>query len=60
LLRGLESYGDFFWEQRLIPFVLENNCNCPSGGKFSANEFFKRAYKISKLWLHKHIFHVCT
>ncbi len=48
-----------FLGQRLILFVHENRCNCASRGKFCANEFFKRAYKISKSRPHKRIFDPC-
>ncbi len=50
--------GIFFLSQQLIPFVRENYCTCESRGKFHANEFFKRAYKISKFRLHKLIFYL--
>jgi hypothetical protein len=64
LLPLIES--SFFWlrkfvnPQGLIPFVRENYCNCGSGGKFRANEFFKCAYNISKLRPHKHFFFLRT
>jgi hypothetical protein len=47
-----------FLGQRLIHFVRENYCNCARLMKFHVNEFFKRAYKISKLRPHKRIFDV--
>jgi hypothetical protein len=45
-----------FLGQQLILFVRENYCNCASRGKFHANEFFKRTYKISKWRPQKRIF----
>lgn len=45
--------GNLFLILQLIPFVCENFCNCASRGKFRRNEFFKLAYKISKLRLQK-------
>jgi hypothetical protein len=58
LVARLECYGKFSG-QRLIWFVREDYCNCASPSKFCANEFFKRAYKISKSRPHKHIFDAC-
>jgi hypothetical protein len=54
-LHSLESYGNFFLGQELIPFVRNNYCNCASCGKFRANEYFKRACKICKSRPHKRI-----
>jgi hypothetical protein len=48
--------GIFLGQHLIFFFVRENYSDCASRGKFRANEFFKRAYKISKFRLHKRIF----
>jgi hypothetical protein len=39
LLRGLESYGEYFFGQQLIPYEPENYCNCASRRIFKAKSF---------------------